>query len=86
MMDDMYNYLADIMKGMKLTVACMNHSRGESFNRGKYTLILDTLKKLCQVFVSYKKQYHIFAHCFLNLEWSLMARDYKYVCSRVNHL
>ena len=42
MTDDMYNCLANIMEGIKTTVARMNQSKGEIFNRGKYTLSLYT--------------------------------------------
>ena len=42
MTDDMYNCLAYLMAGMKSTVARMKNPSGQSFNRGKYTLILDS--------------------------------------------
>ena len=40
MTDYIYNRLADLMVGMKGTFTCMNQSREESCNRGKYTLSL----------------------------------------------
>ena len=45
MTDDMYNRLANIMAGMKKTVARMNQSRGESYNSGKSPLSIGAYKK-----------------------------------------
>ena len=84
--DEMYNRLANLMAGMKRTVAQAKQAKGEACNSGKSSMSLATYQKLCQIFMKSDKPEHIFAHCFLTLEWSLMARSDSCVRLHANHL
>ena len=85
MADDMYIFLDGMMRVIKGTVSRVNQSRGESYNGGKSPLSLGVYKNVSDFGFSNKPD-HIFFHCFLTLEWSLMVWDDNRVHSHVNHL
>jgi hypothetical protein len=47
---------------------------------------LTAYKKVCEILMKSDHPEYIFAHAFLTLEWSLMARADNCVRSHMNHL
>jgi hypothetical protein len=62
------------MKGIKRHVAAKKMEEGGSGIAGKKKMDFKVYKKICELFMAEEGEEYLFAHCFLTLEWNLMAR------------
>ena len=78
--------LANFMRGIKRKVAKQKQDMGTKADEGKKPMSFQVYEKLCQLMMASEDDEYIFGHCFLTLEWNLMARSDNVVHSHVNHL
>lgn len=84
--EQFYANLSVLMAGMKRTVAREHQASGEDASNTKAPMTLKAYKKMCEILMRSDSPECIFAHAFLTLEWSLMARADNCVRSHMNHL
>ena len=78
--------LANFMRGIKRKVAKQKQDMGTKADEGKSPMSFQVYEKLCELMMESEDDEFIFGHCFLTLEWNLMARSDNVVHSHVNHL
>ena len=76
--------LCDFMSGMRRKVATQRKENGVSIMEGKRKMSFQVYEKLCELLLRSEK--NEFAHCFLVLEWNLMARSQNVVDSHVENV
>ncbi len=74
------------MKGMKRHVAAKKMEDGDSGIIGKKKMGFKVYEKICELFMKEEGEEFIFAHCFLTLEWNLMARLESIVFAYLYHI
>jgi len=84
--DTFQNELANFMRGMKRKVAKQKEDLGTKADEGKTMMSFQVYELLCKLMMESEDNEYIFGHCFLTLEWNLMARSDNVVHSHVNHL
>ena len=74
-MDNMFYFqLGQVLAGMKWLIADKDQRGGRQAQLGMNPLTLDGFWILCSWLNADPSRDYIFAHCFLTLAWSLMAR------------
>ena len=81
---DLRQRLCDFMSGMRRKVASQRKENGVSIMEGKRKMSFQVYEKICELFL--KSEGNEFAHCFLVLEWNLMARSQNVVDSHVENV
>ena len=74
------------MSGVKLTVVQKNQDKGLKLDEGKAPMSLSVYTKICELLFRSDRPECNFVHCFLKLEWNLMARSDSCIISHVNHI
>jgi hypothetical protein len=74
------------MKGMKRHVAVKKMEDGDSGIIGKKKMDFKVYEKICELFLPEEGEEFLFAHCFLMLEWNLMARSKSIVHAHFFHI
>jgi hypothetical protein len=74
------------LSGMKRTVASEKVARSESLNEGKRPMSFAVYSTMCNLMYHGGDDEYLFAHCFLTLEWNLMARSDNCVNMGINHI
>lgn len=78
--------LAQYVKGLKRVVANNKKETGQKLTEGKRHMSKEVYRKLCQILMRGDSDEYIFAHCFLTLEWDLMARADNVTDAMVSHV
>ena len=73
MLEPMNEKLKMFMKCMKRHVASVKMESGDSQIVGKRKMDFKVYEKICELFLKEEGEEFMFAHCFLTLEWNLMA-------------
>ena len=81
---DLRQRLCDFMSGMRRKVASQRKENGVSIMEGKRKMSFQVYEKICELLLKNKKDE--FAHCFLVLEWNLMARSQNVVDSHTSKM
>ena len=84
MCSELRQRLCDFMSGMRRKVASQRKENGVSIMEGKRKMSFQVYEKLCECLL--KRKNDEFAHCFLVLEWNLMARSQNVVDSHVENV
>ncbi len=74
------------MKGIKRHVAAKRMEDRDSEIIGKKKMDFKVYKKIYELFMAEEGKEYLFAHCFLTLEWSLMARSESIVHAHFSHI
>jgi hypothetical protein len=77
--------LCNFMSGLKRKVQDEKKRTGVSLMEGKRKMSFQVYEKICELMVS-SPDANEFAHCFLVLEWNLMARSENVVDSHVENI
>ena len=78
-----------LMGGMKRTVAKHKKQAGESLVEGKQHMSFEVYNLMCEILskgANTNNSEYLFAHCYLVLEWNLMARSENVQSCHVNHI
>ncbi len=59
---------------------------GDSGIIGKKKMDFKVYEKICNLFMKEEGEEYLFAHCFLTLEWNLMARSESIVHAHLFHI
>ena len=78
--------LAQYVKGLKRVVAENKKNTGQKLTEGKRPMSREVYKKICDILIKGESDEFLFAHCFLTLEWNLMARADNVVSANVSHV
>ena len=78
--------LKQFMNGMKRTLQQQKVIHGDDFHEGKRKMSFEVYEKMCELFLKEESKEYLFAHCFLVLEWNLMARSENVVDCHVSHI
>ncbi len=74
------------MKGIKWHIAAKKVKDGDSRIVGKKKIDFKVYEKICALFMVEEGEKYLFAHCFLTLEWNLMARLESIVHAHFFHI
>ena len=83
---DLQKDLSTYVKGLKRVVAEEKKKTGQKLTEGKRFMSRMVYKKFCQILMNGESDEYLFAHCFLTLEWNLMARVDNIVDSMVSYI
>lgn len=78
--------LTQFIQGLKKVVAEDKKKTGQKLSEGKRHMSREVFEKLCKIFMKGESDEYLFAHCFLTLEWNLMARADNVVDTQVSHI
>ena len=78
--------LSRYVKGLKRVVAEDKKKTGQKLTEGKRHMSRAVYEKLCSILMKGESDEYIFAHCFLTVEWNLMARADNVVDAMVSHI
>jgi hypothetical protein len=81
--------LKQLMGGIKRTVAKHKKDNGESLIEGKMHMSYDVYDLMCKILSrgqNANNGEYLFAHCYLVLEWNLMARSENVNSCHINHI
>lgn len=86
-MDDaMKADLSQLMGGLKRHVTKERMENGESLDEGKKPMSFEAYALLCEKLHSSDSNDALFAHCFLTMEWNLMARSDNCKQMQISHV
>ena len=71
--------------GLKRTIAVEKREVGLKLGEGKDKMGFETYQKIAELLFKAGGSENIFAHCFLVLEWNLMARADNIVYTNISH-
>jgi hypothetical protein len=74
------------LKGIKRHVVAKKMEDGDSGAIGKKKMDFKVYKKICELFMAEEGKEYLFVHCFLTLEWNLMARLESIVHAHYFHI
>ena len=83
---DMQKDLSQLMSGMKRKVAKDKIASGKPLDEGKRPMSFEAYHLMCEKLNESDHSEAIFAHCFLTLEWNLMARSDNCISMHVSHV
>jgi len=78
--------MKDLLSSMKRIIVREKQERGERLESGKSPLTYSAYKFICEQLLKSADVNAIFGHCFLTLEWSLMARADNVTKSHLQHI
>ena len=78
--------LPQYIKGLKRVVADDKKKTGQKLTEGKRHMSHEVYEKICNILVKVESDEYLFAHCFLTLEWNLMAWADNVVDTQVSHI
>lgn len=78
--------MKDLMGSLKRIIAREKQEKGDSLESGKSPLSFSAYKYICKVLFTSEDVNAIFGHCFLTLEWSLMARADSVTMTHIEHI
>jgi len=82
----MAKQLSQFMGGIKRTIAKEKKEMGTKTDEGKEKMSFEVYEKICEVLLKSGTVESIFTHCFLVLEWNLMARADNICFTHINHI
>ena len=86
-MDDSFRKLLhQYVQGLKKVVAENKKATGQKLTEGKRAMSRSVYKRMCELFMEGDSDEYIFGHCFLTLEWNLMARADNVCSAMVSHI
>ena len=78
--------IKQFMAGLKRHVTERKVKEGDTDGDGKKKMSFKVYEKMCELFLRQEDEEFVFAHCFLTLEWNLMARSKNVVSAHVEHI
>jgi hypothetical protein len=81
-----YSKIAVLLAGFKRTIARTDQMHGNRAKCGKDAMSLWVYKMLCEIYLQGGSPENAFAHCFLTMSWSLMARADSASKAHVRHI
>ena len=78
--------MKDLLSSLKRLIARDKQERGERLEAGKSPLPYPAYKFLCEQLLKSDDTNALFGHCFLTLEWSLMARADNVIKTHLDHI
>ena len=85
MPDVMAKKLSQFMGGIKRTIAKEKRELGKK-DEGKEKMSFEVYQVICKLLLTSGTTESIFTHCFLVLEWNLMARSDNVCTTHINHI
>ena len=84
--DEFKSKMSNFAGGLKRTIAAEKRDQGLKLGEGKDKMDFETYKKMAELLFKAGGADNIFAHCFLVLEWNLMARSDNIVHTTISHM
>lgn len=84
--DAMVKSLSHLVAGLKRTIVRERQENGDNLESGKSPINYAGYKYLCEQLLNSDSPQAIFGHCFLTLEWSLMARADNVTKTHIDHI
>ena len=78
--------LSQYVKGLGKVVAERKKQTGQKLSEGKRPMSRDVYCLMCELMMKGVADEYLFAHCFLCLEWNLMARADNIASAMVSHI
>ena len=78
--------LKQFVTGLGKVVAEKKKQTGQKLTEGKRPMSREVYKKMCELMIGGDSDEYIFAHCFLTLEWNLMACADNVASAMVSHV
>ena len=86
MPDAMAKKISQFMGGIKRTIAKEKQAMGKKNDEGKEKMSFEVYQQICKLLLTSGTTESIFTHCFLVLEWNLMARSDNICVTHINHI
>lgn len=86
MTDDMQKDISQLMSGIKRKVAKEKITSGQSLEEGKRPMSFDAYRLMCKKLNASDASEALFGHCFLTMEWNLMARSDNCKMMHLSHV
>ena len=84
--EELKSKMSSLLGGLKRTIAVEKREVGLKLGEGKDKMGFETYQKMAELLFKAGGSENIFAHCFLVLEWNLMARADNIVYTHVAHM
>ena len=80
------NKLKHFTGGLKRSIAAEKRETGQNTDEGKEKMDFKVYSKIAELMFKQGGTDFIFAHCFLVIEWNLMARSDNVIYTHINHM
>ena len=78
--------LSQFIGGIKRTIAKEKRELGKKMTKEKEKMSFEVYQVICKLLLTSGTTESIFTHCFLMLEWNLMARSDNVCMTHINHI
>ena len=80
------NKLKHFTGGLKRSIAAEKRETGQNTDEGKEKMDFKVYSKIAELMFKQGGTDFIFAHCFLVIEWNLMARSDNVIYTHIHHM